>query len=307
MKVNMMKLDAQGSAFFNRELEVVKSKTYDVKHKELRALTLLPVETDTHNGAETITWRSYDKVGTAKIIADYATDFPNVDVLGEEKSVKPKSIGNSYRYSIEEIRRSQMVGKSLDSRRAAAARRGHDEKHDDIAWNGSTKAGLNGFINYPGITEYTVPNGTGGNSTWASKTPDEIFADVTGIMNAVQVPTNNKEMPDTLFLPLAQYNDIAFRRVTDGDSTTVLAYILKNHPTLKAIEWVNELKGAGTGGADRMMVLVRDVDHVAIQIPQPFEQFDADKKGMAYMIPCHSKTAGVIVYYPQSVAFGDGI
>lgn len=306
MKVNMMKLDAAGSAFFNRELEFVKSKTYDVKRKDLRALALLPVETDTPNGAETITWRSYDQIGVAKIIADYATDFPNVDVLGEEKSVNPRGIGNAYHYSIEEIRRSQMTGQRLDSRKAAAARRGHDEKHDNIAWFGSTKYNLNGFIDYPGITEYTVLTGASG-VTWAEKTPDEIFKDVTGLLNAVQVPTNNREMPDTLFLPLAQYNDIAFRRVTDGDSTTVLTYILKNHPTLNAIEWVNELAGAGTGGKDRMMCLVRDVDHVAIQIPQPFEQFDADKKGMAYEIPCHSKTAGVIVYYPQSVAFGDGI
>ena len=35
--------------------------------------------------------------------------------------------------------------------------------------------------------------------------------------------------------------------------------------------------------------------------------FAEDKKGMSYQVPVHAETAGVIVYYPASIAFGDGI
>jgi hypothetical protein len=38
-----------------------------------------------------------------------------------------------------------------------------------------------------------------------------------------------------------------------------------------------------------------------------FEQFDPIQKGMEYEIPCHAETAGVIVYYPLSIAYGDGL
>ena len=124
---NMYKLDANESAFFKRALEAVKSRTYDVKRKTLKATTLIPVETDAPNGADVITYRSFDAVGVAKIISDYAKDFPRADVYGKEEMVKIFSLGSSYGYSIKEIRRAQMAGTNLDQKRAMAAKRAIDE------------------------------------------------------------------------------------------------------------------------------------------------------------------------------------
>jgi hypothetical protein len=301
-------LDAgEKSIFFERDLEYVKTKTYDIKHKQLKATQLIPVSNETPAGADTITFRRFDEVGQAKVVSDYAHDFPRVDVYGTEESIKVKSLGDSYGYSIKEIRRSQMSGAKLETRRAAAARKAIDNLIDTIAWNGLASHNIQGFINYPGIQEYTVPNGAGGAKTWASKTADEVVADIKGALTQVMEVTNGLEVPDTLILPISQYNHLAFTAYGDDKSQTIMKYVMDNFPQLSKIDWVNELNAAGAGGLDRGMLYTRDADHVTLEIPQMFEQFQPQQKGMEYEIPCHAEIAGVINYYPLATIFMDGI
>lgn len=301
-------LDAGETVFFDRELTHVKTQTYDVIRKDLKATSLLPVESDAPAGAEFIEYRSFDAVGVAKIVSDYSTDFPKVDVYAEAKQVKVKSLGDSYGYSIQEIRRASMVpGTKLDVRRAQAARRAIDELQDRIAWFGDTASGLQGFINHPNMSEYVAANGALGFKDWARKTPDEILKDVTGILTAPSVATNGKEVIDTLILPLELYNILAFTPLGDNKDKTLLTFIRQNHPQLTKVDWVQELVGAGAGGSDRVIGYTRSVDKVALQIPQAFEQMPYQLVNMEYKINCHQRTAGVILYYPQSAVFVDGL
>lgn len=308
MSKDVMKLDANESAFFKRQLEYIKSQTYDTKYKNLKATTLIPVSTEAPNGADSITFRRFSKVGFAKIVSDYANDFPRVDVYGEEQQSPVHSIGASYGYSIKEIRRAQMAGLNLNQRRADTARRAIEEEIDSIAWDGDSDYGLNGLIDYPGITEYTVPaDGTGSVKLWSAKTPDKIVRDVTGMVDAIVDTTNGREAPDTLLLPITQYLYIANTRMTDGNDKTIMTYIMDNNPFINTIEWVVELAGAGAGATDRMMLYTRSPNNLTLEIPQPFEQFSPQQKGMEYEVPVHAETGGVIVYYPLSVCYGDGI
>lgn len=307
-KNNPYRLDANESAFFTRQLEHVKSRTYDTKYKLLKAKQLIPVDTESHPGATQVTFRRFTGVGFAKIIANWASDIPRVDVYGEEESAKVYSAAAAYGYSIKEIRASMMAGTNIDQKKANMARRAVEEKINDIAWNGDTDYNIDGFIDYPGITEYTVPNdGTGPSKEWATKTPDQIIRDLTGMINAIIDTTNGVEAPDTLLLPIEQYNYIANTRMTDGNDKTILTYFLENNPFIDTVEWLVELKGAGASSTDRMMVYTRDDEHLTLDIPQPFEQFPPQPRGLEFEIPTQEETAGVIVYYPLSIAYGDGI
>lgn len=300
-------LDANESAFFKRELEHVKSASYDVKFRPNKALSIFPVDTSAGPAATEITWRQYTRVGLAKMVSDYAHDFPRVDIYGTEQSIKPKNVGASYGYSIEEIRRAQMAGLPLETRRATTARQAIDDKIDAIAWTGDTATGLKGFINYAGISEYTVVSGTSGLKAWASKTSDEILKDMNGMTHYVVEATNGIEQPDTMLLPLAQYNLIKTKRLGDGSDETVMSYFMKTNQYIKRIEWLVELDGAGSTASDRAMVFVNDASHLTLELPAPFESFEADKKGLEYSIPCMARTAGMIVYFPASVAYADFI
>lgn len=219
-----------------------------------------------------------------------------------------KGIGESYAYSIKDIRRSMQAGGiPLDQRRAVAARRANDEKTDSIALFGDAASGLQGLLNYTGIGAVTLANGAAGTKTWATKTNDEILADIQAITDAVMIPTNAREVPDTLLLPLSKYNLLANRRLGSANDTTLLQFILKNNPYLKTIDWLNELAGAGTSGTDRMLVGTFDEDHITFELPQPFEQFTPQPEGMAFKVPCHSENGGVIIYYTAAFQTADGL
>lgn len=307
MSKDIMKLDANESAFFNRQLEYIKARTYDTKYKPLKALMLIPVSTEIPQGANQVTYRTFTSIGFAKVIADYAKDFPRVDVYGEEFTVKVKDIGDSYGYSIKEIRAAAYAGTNLNQRRANAARLAIDQKIDKIAWNGDADYNIQGFIDYPGMNEYTVPDGAALSPLWVDKTGDEIIADMNGIVTTIMVDTNGVEIPNTLLLPLEQFNLVSSTRMTDGNTMTILEFFLKNNPYVKTVDWLNELKGAGAGGTDRMIAYDRSPEKVTFELPQPFEQFTAQQEGMEFKVPCMATTAGVIMYYPLSAAYGDGI
>lgn len=305
---NPMRLDSNESVFFNRELAYVKAKSYDAKYAELKGLSLIPISTEAGAGVNEIIFHQYRGVGFAKVIADYAKDFPRVDIYGEEKAVKVKGIGDSYGYSIKEIRASQRTGKNLDQRRAITARRAHDEMMNRMALKSNTADGTFGLLDFPGITEVTLQaDGTSSSKTWASKTPDQIVRDINDLVNAVMEPTSAREVPDTLLLPIAQYNDLASRRIGEAGEKTLMRYILDNSPYIKKIDWLSELKNFGAAGTNRALVGRFDEEHLTLEIPQPFEQFEAQQEGMEFTIPCHSECAGTIIYYPLAFAYADGI
>ena len=300
-------MDANLSAFFLRELEYVKAKTYDTKYKNLKATMLIPVDTSGDPGAKTITYRKYTKVGIAKIIADYADDAPRVDVYGTEVTQKVYRIGDSYGYDRDEVRASNMAGKSLEQRRANSAKEASDRKVDRVAWTGDSEYNIVGFIDFPGITEYTIPDGDSASPLWSTKTSDEILDDMNGIVTAVIESTNGKEVPDTMLMPIKQLRLISTKRVSSDSDSTILKFFLENNKMITTVDWLTELKGAGDAGADRLMVYVKDSDHLTLEIPLPFSQLPPEIKGYGFEILTETKTAGVIVYYPQSVAYGDGI
>lgn len=302
------KLDANEQAFFFRQIEHIQVKQREVQHKPLRAAEFIPVNMEAPAGTDKITYRFYDVVGLAKFISDYATDVPDVDAYGTETSVNVKSIGVGYKYSIKEIRRAAQGGVPLDQRRASAAKRAINEKLDTVAWLGDTKQGINGLLKYPGILSYTLlADGTGSSKLWSTKTPDQIVRDIAGLLTAVNVATNSVEECDTLIMTRTAYNYLSFTRMGSGSDKTILTYVRENFPMLTKISWVNELVGIGAGSTDRIMAYKRDPDKLDFQLPVPFESFDPEKKGMVYKVMCHAETAGVIVYYPLSVVFADGL
>lgn len=306
-------LDVAETAYFKRQIEYVKTKTYDKKYRNLHAMMLIPVNTSVASGTKYIVWYSYSKAGLAKIISDYANDFSRVDVYAEENEVKVHHIGIAYGYNIPELRRAAVAGDALDTKRAMVARRAIDEKIDQIAWFGDREYKLQGFFNYPGISEYVVPQGADGSTKWASKTPDEINADLVGICNMISVPTNGREMPDTILLPRKLYNHLKTTRMGGASDTTIYKFFMDNNksdddmtPNVMLMP-LDELNNYPSKTVNRFYAYRRDMDSLTLEIPQMFEMTEPEKKGLSWEIPCYAETGGIIVYYPASIAFGEGI
>lgn len=301
-------LDASQGLFFSRQLEYIKAKTYDKKYANLKARQILPVSFEAGSGAQSITYMQYDQTGVAALIANYAKDFPRADIAGAEFTSPVKSLGSSYGYSVQEIRSAQMAGLSLSERKARSARRSIAIKENSIAMFGDAGTGLGGFLNNTNAGTYTVPNDGSGTSTlWSSKTPDLILRDLNGLAHKTVEDTKGVDPADTILLPLTSFNYISSTARSANSDTTILEYFLRNNQYIKDVGWLNELETAGTANAKRMVAYKRDPDFLTLEIPQDFEQMEEQLEGMEYVIPCHERIGGVIIYYPLSVAYGDGI
>lgn len=300
-------LDADEGIFFARQLEHVKAKSYDVVYAELKARQVLPVDNSAGPAAETIKYEQYDSVAVAKLISSYADDLPRADVKGKEFISPVKSLGASYGYNVQEVRAARMAGKPLEQRRADAAKRAILQKENTIALFGDSASGLKGFINNPNISSVVLPaDGTGSSALFSAKTADQILRDLNSVCNFIFSNTKGVEQPDTLLLPVSTFTFLATTPRSTVSDTTILEYFKLNQPFVKEVGWMNELTGAGVGGTNRMIAYKRSADKLTLEIPQDFEQFPVQEKGLEFVIPCHSRLGGVIMYYPLSVCFADG-
>lgn len=308
MKVKYSQLDADESIFFHRQLEFLKSKSYDIVYPELKARQLIPVSYEAGPGADTIAYEQYDMVGVARIISSYADDLPRADVKGKEFVGKVRSIGDSFGFTIQEIRAARFANKPLEQRRADAARRAALQLENTIAWFGDTTHGLGGLLNNANIPEFTIPaDGTGASALWTAKSADQILRDMNGVANLPIVNTKGTHVPDTMLLPVAQYALISSTPRSSTSDTTILNYFLANNPFIKKVEWLNELTGAYAGPTNGIFVYKKDPNFLTLEVPQDFEMFPVQERNLELITPCHMRTGGVKLYYPLACAFGKGI
>lgn len=301
-------LDADESVFFARELESVKSKTYDKKYANLRARELIPVSFEAGPGADTIKYEQWDHVGVAKIVSNYATDFQRVDVKAKEFRSPVRSLGDSYGYSVQDVRSARLAGKPLETRKAQAAKRGILQLENLIAFFGDSTHNLQGLLNHPNIPTVVIPaDGTGASKRFLTKTPDQIIRDMNSIVNAPFSTTKGVEQADTLLLPLDVYAYIASTPRSSTSDTSILDYFLKTNPFIKDVSFLNELKDLGGASVDQAIAYRRDPEVLTLEVPQDFEQFEPQEKGLEFEVPCHSRCGGVILYYPLACAKADQV
>lgn len=307
------RLDDDESIFFGRQLESVKSQTYDKKFTELKARSLCPVSFDAGPGAESIKYEQFDMVGQARIITDYANDFSTADVKAKEFVSPIKSLGSSYKYSIQEIRAAAFAGKPLVQRKANAAKRTVMQLENRICYFGDADHNLPGWFTNANIPDVALPADGGTSGTdFADKigTPDKIIRDLNSIANAVVNQSNGVHSPDTMLTPLAQFTLTSSTPRTGTSDTTVMAYFLANNPFISQWEWVNELAAANSFGnlaADTALAYKRDPDNLSLEVPQDFEQFAPEQKALAFNVAVHQRIGGTLIYYPLSMAKSDDV
>ncbi|MBE0470608.1 MAG: DUF2184 domain-containing protein [Methyloprofundus sp.] len=307
---------AEFTAFLQRQLEQIKAQNYDVKRAALKGFELMPISSEINPGAETITYRSFDKTGIAKVIAGYADDLPRADVLAKEFTSRVRSVGAAYGYSVQELRAAQFANQNLAGMKRSAAERANDEKLNRVAWYGDTEFGLQGLLSAgTGIPTGTAAANAGGTSTkWVDKTADEIAKDISDAVTSVISTTNGVEQPDSIVLSIDLYREISTRRLGDSGDLTVLEFVQKANPMITRWEWANELTASQRAAngiasfADGVMWVYRyDPTAFTWEIPMMFMEHPFEKRNLEYVIDCESRTGGLIIYYPLSMRIVDGL
>jgi hypothetical protein len=296
-----MRFDAAQSMMLERQLEHMVTELYDIEYPTLKAKTLFPVDHSVPTGAETYVYRSFDKVGQAKIGGNYSDDSPLVNGSVTETPGKIVPLRDAYAISIQDIRAAAMAGVPISSRLAETARYVIEQGIDDLVANGNADVGISGVLDHPDVPAAITPD-TG---TWSTASPDEIIVDVQKLWHSISTATNMIHRPNTLVVDTTSWQRLQVR-LTDND-ITVARWLLQNLDNCQAIEQWHYLDTAGSGGVPRLMAYDRTPRVVSIIIPQEFEQFEPERNGLVWKTECHARCGGIDLFYPHAFAYMDGI
>lgn len=304
-------MDADGAVFFQRQLEHIKARSYDVKYAELKARMMFPVSNEGGPGVTSITYRTYDQSGAAKIINAYADDLPRADVAGKETTIPVRSVGISYGYNLDEIQASQLTGMPLDQRRANAARRANEQTVNDVAFFGDAESDLPGLFSNPNIPTGAVVD-PGAGTEWVNKSPDQILFDVNDGFADIFETTNMVEQGNTLAIPPNQWSYIMSTPRSSNSDTTIAQYLVQNSPYLNSLEDIvplNECAAANNPllSEDAMVIYDRNPDKLQLEIPVELEMLPIQQKNLEFVVPGRSRLAGLNIYYPLSLSISTGI
>ena len=284
--------------FLARELETILSRTFEVEYADIKYSALIPISTEVGPGADSFTYRVFDKQGSMKVIGDKAQDLPRADVLRKEVTYPVRSLGAAFAYTIQETRAAAMVpNMNLEQRRANAVRRAYEEKVQEIAYFGDAVSGMKGFFNNDQIDKL-VPD-----KWFDTATPDEMLSLLNEAPTRLVQNSNMKEMPDTMLVPYNVYRIISTTPRSSVSDTTVMEFFLRTNPMITAIEPVNELEAAKSFtflSKDRIVVYNRNPDKLQLHIPQPLEFLPPLRNALEFSVAAHARIGGLAMYYPKS-------
>ena len=309
--------DSDG-VFFQRQLEAIESQTYDVLYPDLEARACFKTNTFGGEGARILTYRSFDRVGKAQVINARATDLPKSDISGKEYSITVKSVGVAYDFDIDEIAAAKMAGMPLEARKTMAARRGYEEYINSVVWRGDEEAGLGGLFTNDEIQRTAVAAGSGGQTGWKDKTPDEVIADLTNACGQMYALTKKIHSPKEIWMDTLSWNYIFSTPRSPMSDTTIGEYFCQNNQfgiTKADIKPLNELAEGipmGVGEGAMCFIVLNQVtpegmETVRIRETLPLQFLPVQLHGLVYEVPGRGRFAGLEVTYPRAIDIWYGI
>ena len=306
LQTGAYRADALETMFIARELVSVETAVYEKKYPEFKGRGLVPKK-GLPEGATFASYTEQDEYGSARIISSGADDLPRAEVCHDAAPTEIYTVGNAYAYTTMELKKAAFARMSLDAAKAMAARRIMEQKIDLLLQSGDAAYSMKGLLNQSGTNTYVVPNGVSGSPLWANKTSDEILTDLNGMANAASNATNGIEYPDTLVIPIAQYDLISQKPRSTTSDTTVKEFFLGNSQYIKEIIPWWPCKTAGALGVTRAVAYRKDVEALWYYMPQEFQAMAPQLRNLEYIVPCTADFGGVHVRLPKSITYADGI
>lgn len=275
-----------------RQLDYVKTQTFNRQLPPMRGLDLFPVSNDTPEWAEAIVYRSYDVVGFAKIVANYADDLPRADVKGTEVMVPVRTIGDAYGYNVQEMTLTAAGIANLPVQKGIAARVMIERKINQIALVGDPLYGLYGGATHPNIGTTTITGDWNGAATAA-----QILADVDVLYQAVRIQSKGVHTPNRFALPMTAMAAAQRKIVPDSGGKTAYTMAREKYPNM---EWLDmfELEAGGVTTDSLAIMGEFNAMNATLEMVMPFNQLAAQARNLELVVPCLARTGGVSVHYP---------
>lgn len=297
-----LRMDANETAFISKQLTFIESKVYETKYPGFIARDLFPKVKMPDDGANTYEYQIFDITGDAQVIENYAGDLPSVSLAIGSGTTKVRPIGDSFSYSVEDVKAAGR-GISLPEQYPVAARRVIEQKIDSLCAVGSSAYGITGILNNSSVNLVTPITG----SWTASTTAAQILADITKLLNNLVTQTVDvfRGQRAKCILPQSKMHLLNQPR-SDNSDTTILEMLQKSWPEVDFISWWR-CNTAGSGSTTRIMAGYFSEETGGLVIPREFTMEPVQQRNLSFYTPCHAKCGGAFLRYPVAFNYMDGV
>lgn len=241
---------------------------------------------------------------TNENLAEWNTNFERRNIVRFEQDLE---VG-----VLEEERAAAMRINSAKEKRTAVAE-SLAIAMNDVGFNGYN-AGNNltyGILNDPNLPNYaSVSTGAGGNTTWASKTFNEIVDDIKTAMSSLRTKSGSNFDPysDESVLGIADGVVDMLATVNSLGTTSVREWIAQTYPKCR-IESIPQFTGAN-GGANVFYLFAERIGGkktINQYVQDALRMLGVEKKSKVFIESYSNATAGILVGQPIGVARFSGI
>ena len=236
-----------GVALLNRELFEIDKRIFERSRPPITTIEI-PSVPGLSEGTEYYGYDILQANGLAKVVANYGTDIPLVEVAAEPHNLRMKSLKLGAKWSEDDLLAFATAGRPLDQSKLNEALRGCEVAIDQVTFLGDSANALHGMLSHPNIPRVLSP------FKWDSNaTADQILALLSQCITTISRLTRGVERPTRLALPpfVVDYLGLLPRSATTD--TSVLAWFLDNVRRqipgfeIRPVHW---LTGAGVGGSN---------------------------------------------------------
>lgn len=183
---------------------------------------------------------------------------------------------------------------------------------------GDDAVGFKGFMNFPGVPTSNAVSGAAGGTEWSKKTSSEMVKDINDGLAAVWTNSRGVFLPNTVFLPLEQFNLLATTPYTLGASAAVfqsaLDYVKKyniyTNQRGKELEIIpiRYLKNANASrDKGRMILQDRSKRNQALPFPMGYTLQAPVPVPLGAEFYSEQKHGSYVIRQPLSTLYVDGI
>ena len=245
---------------------------------------------------------------------DAANDIPVIQADMSKQVARTFNFAEYMAFSVMEREKMMSVGRDPETFLNKGIRLHCDKVLDRNAYVGFRKVGSTGLLNNPNIARSSAQTGAGGQTTWRSKTADEILNDINRALSAVWESNDcsSDALPNHILIPVDQFGMLVTRKVSDDSERSILTYVLENNIAtrqgkeliISPCKWCAAI---GTSYSDRMVVYQNQVDRICFNLTQPLRRMETEYAEMRIRIPYIAQFSEVRFLYPSTVRYMDGI
>lgn len=215
-----------------------------------------------------------------------------------------------------DIQRTDLIGRSLEQIYDDGIRLDFDKYMDINTYQGQVAYGTYGLVNDPAIVATSVAASSSGDTSWLSKSADEILADINTLINDAWAASeyDQSAVPNHILIPPDRYAYIISQKVSGQADKSIYSYLLDNNMAkAKGVNLViadcRWCSGAGTGGTNRMVAYVNARRFVSESVLQPLARAmtTPDTRHASYDSLYVANVGTVIKHYLEPFRYADGI